>query len=376
MERILVIGAGGYFGSLLVEELLAFTDAEIVMAGRRKRLLEKTAYKFPASSRLRVSQKVVDLNSPESLEQGLSDIGIAICAAGPYHRMSFNLLNLCLQKDIHYIDLSDDRAFVRNVSALCAQYQKECALKAVVCTGWSTMPSISALLAEAASDGMDTIDEIHIQIAPGNRSPRSDATIESLLNALGKPFQIWTNGNWVQATGFSAPRSFHFPEPVGDRPGYLLDVPDHELFPEIFKASTVEFRVGAELAPFNFFCSILAEIVRLGLVKTMSPLLPLVKISMNLTGSLGNDWGAVGVECRGLSNSQRLKKTACLVANHGGQYIPVLPATIMCTKLLNSDNKLSGPIKLNGWLTKEELEVECAKRSYRLSVNERDCRDD
>jgi saccharopine dehydrogenase-like NADP-dependent oxidoreductase len=376
MGTILVIGASGYFGSLLVEELLSYTQANIVMAGREIENLQRTALKLPASSRSRLSLKVVDLNSEASVEQALLEVNIAICAAGPYHRMSFALLNLCLRKGIHYLDLSDDRTFVRRVNELCDQHIKGRVLNTAVCTGWSTMPAISVLLAEAASEAMESVDEIHIQIAPGNRSPRSDATIESLLHSLGKPFQIWTNGRWSTVTGFSNPRSFAFPEPVGSRQGYLVDVPDNELFPPIFSASTVTFRVGAELTPFNYLSCALAEFVRIGIVKSMAPLLPLVKTSMCLLGCLGNDWGAVGVECSGLRNGQRTRRVASIVASHGGQYIPVMPATIMCTKLLSQGENYRGQIVLPGWLSRAELAAECSKRSYQLTVTEKDCGND
>src|SRR5204862_2838898 len=108
---------------------------------------------------------------------------------------------------------------------------------------------------------------IDVQIAPGNRAPREAGTVASLLASVGRAFQVRANGGWRTVMGWSEPRRFTFPLPIGSRTGYLVDVPDHELFPALFGASRVEFRVGAELTFLNHSLSALAGLARRGIVR-------------------------------------------------------------------------------------------------------------
>lgn len=368
MDEILVVGASGYFGSLLVEELLKYSGARIILGARNLHRLQSVWKKLSQSWQQRVEIQQLDLTVPDSLASALPRAKVAVCAAGPFQRLPHTLLQSCLKNNVHYIDLSDDRAFVSEAHRLCndaASQQNQPA----ICSGWSSMPALSALLAGIASTGMNRIKRIRIQIAPGNRSPRSYATVASLLESVGRPFQVWQENKWTTATGWSEPATFKFPLPVGKRVGYLVDVPDHELFPALFNASTVEFRVGAEIAMFNRICSLLALFARTGIVQTWAPLAAPMTKALGITGFLGHDWGALGVECTGLTEGSRICQRACIIATHHGQYIPVMPATVMCMRLLKGERHVGGIVPLKEWLNRAELEVECQRRGYELVVH-------
>src|SRR5215510_92672 len=167
MTKILVIGGRGYFGRLLIDDLIRNTNSELVVASRQA---------FRSS---RFETVVADLRDPDSLERALTGVKIAICAAGPYQNLPTTLAELCLNRGIHYIDLADDRGFVQRVRSLAADHENAAG---AVCTGWSTVSALSGLLAGIASDGMTAIDSIYIQMAPGNRGARHTATIASLMN--------------------------------------------------------------------------------------------------------------------------------------------------------------------------------------------------
>ena len=367
MKTVLVVGAGGYFGSLLVEELLKYSDCHILLGARQSRPLEDVQRRWPEPWRQRTEIVEVDLNVPASIARCLGRVQIAICAAGPFQRLPHTLLLSCLQNNIHYIDLADSRSFVREAHKLL----EECtmAVKPVVCSGWSAVPALSALLVDLAAQSMEDIERIRIQIAPGNRAPRSYGTVASLFDSVGMPFQLWRAGQWSTVSGWSQPADFAFPSPVGRRSGYLVDVPDLELFPTLFNASTVEFRVGAEVALFNQGCSFLAALARAGLVRGWSRWASVLQKTMVLTGSFGHDWGAVGVECLGTRDGQSVRRKACVVAAHNGHYIPVMPAVVMCQKLVSGETMAPGLLGLRQWLGQDQLAAECNRRSYRLVVD-------
>lgn len=301
----------------------------------------------------------MDLLRPETIEAALEGIQVAICAAGPFQAMPVTLAQLCIQRGIHYIDFADDREFVRHVRALPQS-------SAAVCSGWSAVPALSAVLTRIAVEGIETVESIFIQIAPGNRSPRGHGTVTSLLSSVGKPFMVWRDRHWEPATGWSAPREFRFPAPVGLRVGYLVDVADHEIFPDLFGADRVEFRVGAEVSVLNHAVSLLAGFSRRGIVRDWTRWAPVLRMGMAAFSFAGSDCGAVGVEVTGGG----LQRRACVVAEKTGQRIPVMPAAVMVGMLLSHPASFCGHVPLDGWIRRDQLEAECRRRGFRLVVEE------
>ncbi len=335
-----MVGARGYFGSLLVEELRSLTPLQVVAADRR----------------------LLDLDRPATIGPALEGVSAAICAAGPFQRLPLSLLEACLERGIHYLDLADDRGFVRRARQVVEARSRATALPAVG-TGWSAVPALSALLTRLASPDLDKVEAVRVQLAPGNKSPRRHATIAALLSSVGRRFTVWREGAWREVRGWSEPRPFDFPSPIGRRMGYLVDVPDLELFPGLFGCRTVEFRVGSELGFLNHGLAILGAAGR-----DLSPWSPLVRRAAAAFGFLGHDWGAVGVEVEGTIGGRPSIRRASIVAAERGQRIPVMPAVATVSRLLCEDARHSGLLPLDTWLTRDELEQECARRGYRLEV--------
>jgi hypothetical protein len=151
--------------------------------------------------------------------------------------------------------------------------------------------------------------------------------------------------------------------------GYLVDVPDHELFPSIFDAGRVEFRVGAELGSLNRGLSALAHLSRRGIVHDWTRWTPLFRALLAALGRLGHEWGAVGVEIMGSSAGRPLARRACVLAERQGHRIPVLPAAVMTSELL-SGRTHGGLVPVDRWLDRPRLENECRRRGYRLVVED------
>lgn len=364
---ILVVGAGGYFGRLLVDELLRFSPLHVVAAGRRLQRMDTLCGALPTQFVARVRPVAVDLHKPTTVRAALDGVAVAVCAAGPYHCLPLTLLEACLDHGVHYIDLADDRGFVRRVRAAVGAREPSGELPAV-CSGWSAVPGLSGVLARITVAGMDTVDTIDIHIAPGNRAPRAAATVAALLHSVGRQFEVWRDGRWRQVSGWSQPRTFEFPPPVGRRTGYLVDVPDHELFPAVFGARTIEFRVGAEIGVLNRLVSVLARLSRWGIVRTWERAAGPLGRASTLTGSMGTDCGAVGVWATGQRAGQPVARSACVVAAHAGQHIPVMPAVIMSTVLASDPPRWQGLVPIDAWLAAAQLEAECARRGYELII--------
>lgn len=362
-KRVLVIGGTGYFGRILVQDLLQYTDFHIVAAGRSAGKLQEMRAKLPEYNS-RFFNKVLDLNNTIHCNEGIKGNDIVICAAGPFQEIPLTLANACMDKSIPYIDLADDRKYVTSVRKLSVQQNP----LVPVCTGFSSVPALSGALINIAKKELETIKSIQIQIAPGNKAPRGFSTVASLISSIGKDFTVMQNGSWTNVKGWSQPRVFKFPAPIGNKTGYLVDVADHELFPTHFGADTVHFRAGAEIDLFNSGMSALASLTNSGAIKNLRDMSGVLQMAMSAFGFLGHDWGALGVEVQGLSGENQKTIRLSIVAEHQGQQIPVMPASIMCKRILEGSTETSGLVPFDTWIEREELEVECVKRNYKLVV--------
>jgi len=343
-KRVLVVGGTGRFGRLLTEDLRRYTDCELVVTDRR----------------------VVDLRNPASIESSLADVAVAVCAAGPFQRVPVTLAEICLRRGIHYIDLADDRSFVRKIRSLATETRAD---MPAICSGWSTVSALSGVLTQIGATPLDVVDAIYIHMATGNRLPKSAATIASLLYSVGQPFDIFRNAHWRTVYGWSEPRDFIFPPPIGRRRGYLLDVPDHELFPRLFAARTVEFRTASESRALNIVMGLFARLVKRHWVGHASSWNRMFQWGARLIEVTGHSWGAIGVQVSGSSGHKPVTRRVTVIADSDAQRIAVMPASVM-TSLLLSGSRHRGVVSPAHWLTPEQLQDECQKRHFRMLVEE------
>lgn len=345
--RILLVGGLGYFGRLLTAELLRDTEADIVIGGRKSHAFaELRASCYEEGARLRFVP--VDLAKPDTVAAALSGANLAICAAGPFQDLPLTLAEACLRADIPYLDLADDRAFVANARALARPDGP------AFFPGCSTSPALSAALAAVALAGRPSVGTVHVCLAAGNAACRQAATIDSLLASVGAPLRLRNGAGWREARGWTEPARFTFPPPVGPRTGRLVDVADHDLLPELFGASSTEFRVAPEFAPLG------AALAALGAAGGLRRFSGPLRLALGALSRLGHDWGALGV-----SAGRRVS----LIADSAGPTIAVMPASIMTRRIL-AGGASRGLVALEQWLPRAELEGECARRGFRLVVEE------
>src|SRR5581483_2594237 len=173
-----------------------------------------------------------------------------------------------------------------------------------------------------------------------------------------------------QAFGGADPYDFPFPQPVGTRRGFLVDIADHDLLPPLFGARCVEFRAGAELSFLNTGALALAWSARVLGLRWDWAGVPFEAL-LRLLGGFGSDAGALGVEVSGRLAGSPATRRCCLLAEHGGDRIPVLPVALLAPRLACDPNLYSGLIPLNGWIGRETFEAECVKRGLKLMVEEK-----
>lgn len=109
--RLMVYGATGYTGQLLVGELLA-RGVRPLLGGRSRDKLARIA------ERLDLDWRVASLDDEESLVAALHEVALVVHAAGPFARTTAPMVRACLRAGAHYLDLSGEAPPIAALAAL------------------------------------------------------------------------------------------------------------------------------------------------------------------------------------------------------------------------------------------------------------------
>ena len=106
LPRVVVYGGDGFFGRLVVEDLLKYSSAEIIVASRHPKA--ETFQPFET----RVHRIESDINNYASVLSTIEGAEVVVNCIGPFQGQTLNLLRACIEKHVAYVDVADDRDFV------------------------------------------------------------------------------------------------------------------------------------------------------------------------------------------------------------------------------------------------------------------------
>jgi len=132
-NKILLYGANGYTGRLIIEEAIA-QNLALILAGRNEAKLSELATKY------NLQYRVFDLAHTSALEDGLKDIEAVMHAAGPFKFTAQPMLEACIKTGTHYLDISGEY----EVYDLCASYHQQAVDAGIMVmpgTGFDVVPS-------------------------------------------------------------------------------------------------------------------------------------------------------------------------------------------------------------------------------------------
>lgn len=146
MHRILIYGANGYTGALIVEEAVR-RGLKPVLGGRNRDALEALAQEW------RLTRRVFELGDPAEIARNLAGIDVLLNCAGPFVRTAAPLLDGCLSQKIHYLDITGEI----DVFALCHHAHHRARHQGVVVApgvGFDVVPTdcVAAMLKQRMPD--------------------------------------------------------------------------------------------------------------------------------------------------------------------------------------------------------------------------------
>ncbi|MEK8024344.1 MAG: saccharopine dehydrogenase NADP-binding domain-containing protein, partial [Candidatus Hydrogenedentota bacterium] len=314
MKTVTVLGGYGTFGSRISSALTRHPDTSVRVVGR------DPGEGGDFAGRIGADFRCGDVADGVSLRRAIEGSHIVIHAAGPFQEHDYRVAEMCVECGSHYLDLADARLFVAGISRLDEPARRR---GLFVSSGVSSVPAITHAMIGALSPEFASIDEIHGALSPGNQNPRGAATIGAILTYVGRPIPLWQGGRWIPRPGWGDARRLDFPSPVGRRRVHNCDVPDLELFPKSWGASTVRFHAGVELSIINYALSGFAWLRKFIAMDRLHEHAGLFLRLSLLLSRFGTKNGSLAVWLRGTGHDGApLERRIAIVTNDDGPATP------------------------------------------------------
>jgi Domain of unknown function (DUF4166)/Saccharopine dehydrogenase NADP binding domain len=322
--KILIVGGYGTFGGRLVDLLLDQPELTLQVAGRR--IAHAQAFcDARASGKATLVPVEFDRTSPQELKSLMPDI--VVDASGPYQIYGddpFALPRACISHGMHYLDLADGAAFVEGISALDDTAK---AAGVFVLSGMSSFPVLSAAAGKELAVQLDEVETIHAGIAPSPYAGVGLNVIKAIASYAGQPIELLRKGAWTKSAGFFDSRRMqvHVPGTVPLPPirFALTEVPDLKVLPVVWpKVKTVWVGAGPTPALLHRLLWLAAGLVKLGILKSLLPLAPLMNFVVN-TFRWGEHRGGFVLQMTGMKDGLPRRLSWHLLAEgDGGPLIP------------------------------------------------------
>jgi hypothetical protein len=311
---IAVFGGYGTFGARVSREL-AKRGHHVIVAGRDSRRAETLARALGPEHR----GVGADVREVAACRQAIRGARVAVVCAGPFSTLGTSAARAALAEGAHYVDISDDRAYIRALRDLDAEFSRA---KLCAAFGCSSLPAVSSALALSLVSASDRPSRARVTLYIGAANPKGEASVRAMVERLGRTVRT------AEGTlpGFGDPRTIPLPPPFGPRTAYTFDGPEHDLFPALLGVSAVDVRVGFELPLASAGFALLARTGAHWGRRTASLLARLA----TLAPPIGTSGGAVMVELE-WSDGRHAART--LVAEESGQRMAALPCALVAHAL-------------------------------------------
>lgn len=237
MDRVLIIGGSGQVGRHVAEDLVTHTRAQVTITGRDAHKGTQIAAELGP----RVQFMALDLSAEESLRVAIAGSTLTIHCAGPFAYRDVMPLQMCIDKRVNYLDVSDDRAFTQK--ALAYHSAAEAAgVTAIVNTG--IFPGVSNSMVRQAVEHLDSPERIDLSYVVSGSGGAGVTVMRTTFLGLQRPFEFWRDGRWQTTRPYSDRETVQFPDPYGRVNVYTFDMPESFTLAHSFPVKTVTTKFG------------------------------------------------------------------------------------------------------------------------------------
>jgi saccharopine dehydrogenase-like NADP-dependent oxidoreductase len=331
-ERVLIIGGRGRIGSSVAQDILSHTQAEITITGRTP---------DHGMTDPRVQFLVLDLADVEKLRKAIASANLVVHCAGPFHYRDANVLKMCIEHGVNYVDVSDHRSFTSKAlkyhdAAIAA------GVTAIVNTG--IFPGISNSMVRQGVEQFDTAQKIHLSYLVSGSGGAGVTVMRTTFLGLQKPFESLIDGQWQMVKPYSQRETIDFPSPYGRTGVYWFDMPETFTLPHAFPSvKTVITKFGSVPDFYNHMTWIAAHVFPKPLMQRRAMIEFLAYVSHFMT-DVTNRFSGIGVAVRSEITGRKDDREAvfCSTLVHGNTAVASGCGTGSIAQLL-LDGKLKKP---------------------------------
>ena len=329
--RVMVIGGYGNFGSIVCRHLAVAPGIELVLSGRDSHKLQRKVDELNAQP-----GTVCESWCGDALGAGFAGvlqamrIQLVIHTGGPFQGQSYAVAQHCIDALVNYCDLSDCRTFVNGVGVLDAQARQA---GVAILSGCSSVPTLSSAIIDQYRYRFTRIDSIEHGISSSAKMPGL-STVEGVLAYAGKPIKQLRHGQVHEVLGWLDLTLRKMPQ-LGTRLLANVDVPDMDIFAARYGAHTLSFKAGAGLKLGGVANCLLAQALRLGIVRDHAAWAARLHRLGTRFERFGDGKSAMYIDVQGLgAQGQPLRLAVQLTAlNDKGPQIPSCAAVALAIKI-------------------------------------------
>jgi short subunit dehydrogenase-like uncharacterized protein len=183
MGRVLVYGAYGYTGRLVVQELLK-RRIKPFLAGRNEEKLRTFAEAYELNFR------AFPLSNLDVLRESLRNVEVVIHCAGPFKYTAWEVAKACLETHTHYLDITGEYEVFDRLQSLDDMAREE-SIMILPGAGFDVVPS--DCLANYLKEKMPDASELSLAFVSKGASV-SRGTQKTMIENMGHPQQYRKNG--------------------------------------------------------------------------------------------------------------------------------------------------------------------------------------
>ena len=314
--NILIVGGYGAVGRVIATNLAEKFPGQVIVAGRSYEKANALAQESGGKIRPLQTNIFTAHQTPEILD------GVALvvmCLDLP----DTQFVQLCLQKGVHYIDVTASYDFLMQVEALHG-VAKLGGSTAVLSVGIA--PGLTNLLASYAQSQFDELENLDIHILLGLGEAHGEAAVRWMVENLNADFTVMEKGVEKPARSFADGKQTTFPGKLGRRTTYRFDFSDQHVIPRTLGIPLVSMRIAFDSAWMTRFMAVMKTIGLFGLLRYQWAQDTLVKLLRRF--HFGSELFVAQVDGHGFVDGERKSKSFAVVGEQEARFTGLVAAQV------------------------------------------------
>jgi len=352
-DQVLILGGRGRVGSSVAQDIVTHTRSQIVITSRNLTAGEAVSAQLGD----RVQFLEMDLADTTNLKNAIASSNLVIHCAGPFHHRDAEVLQLCIEQGVNYLDVSDHRSFTRKALAYRTSAENA-GVTAIINTG--IFPGISNSMVRQCAEQLDEPERIHLSYLVGGSGGAGITVMRTTFLGLQHPFEALIDGKWQEIKPYSDREVIQFPPPYGRAGVYWFDMPEAVTLPETFPVKTVITKFGSVPDFYNHLTWIAAHWFPKKLLQQPRAVEFLSRVSHLMT-DVTNPFSGIGVAVRAEVTGRKAGQNAgyCATVLHNNAAIATGLGTGAIAQLLLAKEL----IKPGVWAVEQALPTDLFKQT-------------